>query len=216
MTEEILKNLGKAVLEGDAENILALADSAIDGGVPVEDVLKKGLIPGIRRVGELFNSGEYFLPELIVSGKTMQKAVDPLNPMLGNRGSSGAGKFLIGSVKGDAHDIGKNLVIMMLKNNGWDVTDLGVDIPPEQFCTALQAGDYDIFGMSSLLTMTMPSAAETIKVLEEAGLRDKVKIMIGGAPVTQDYADQIGADAYGRDAWEAVTKADKLLNEDKK
>jgi len=213
MSDEIFNNLSKAVIEGDADMTIDLTNSAIKDGIPAEDILKKGLIPGIRIVGEFFNNGKYFLPELIVSGKAMQEAVDHLNPLFSKGRASDAGKFLIGTVKGDAHDIGKNLVIMMLKNNGWDVTDLGVDISPEQFCSAVKEGDFDVCGISALLTMTMPSAAETIKVLEEAGLRDKVKVMIGGAPVTQEYADQIGADAYGSDAWEAVTKAERLLKE---
>jgi 5-methyltetrahydrofolate--homocysteine methyltransferase len=121
------------------------------------------------------------------------------------------GKFLIGTVKGDIHDIGKKIVIMMLKGNGWEVTDLGVDVPPEKVCEAIKNGDYDIFGMSTLITVTMPAARETINAIEKAGLRKKLKIMIGGAPVTQEFADKIGADGYAKDASEAVAKALRLL-----
>lgn len=213
MAGEELENLSKAVVEGNEEKILDLTKAALSNGISADDILKKGLIPGIRKVGELFNKGEYFLPELIVSGKAVQAAVDYLSPKFSKGKASGSGKFLIGTVKGDVHDIGKNIVKMMLKSNGWEVTDLGVDISPEQFCTAIREGDFDICGMSALLTMTMPQAAEAIKALKNAGLRDKVKIMIGGAPVTQEYAKQIGADAYGRDAWDALTKAEGLLKQ---
>ncbi|MBN1848191.1 MAG: corrinoid protein [Deltaproteobacteria bacterium] len=211
MSQEVFENLNKAVIEGDEDKILELTHSAIEQGLSPDDILKKGLIPGIRKVGELFNSGEYFLPELIVSGKAMEKAVQQLTPLFHGETASNTGKFLIGTVRGDVHDIGKNIVIMMLKSNGWEVTDLGVDIPPDQFCTAIREGNYNICGMSALLTMTMPAAEETIKALESEGLRDKIKVMIGGAPVTQEYADQIGADAFGKDAWDAVTKAENLL-----
>jgi len=213
MAGEELENLSKAVVEGDEEKILDLTNAALSNGISADDILKKGLIPGIRKVGELFNKGEYFLPELIVSGKAVQTAVDYLSPKFSKGKASGSGKFLIGTVKGDVHDIGKNIVKMMFKSNGWEVTDLGVDISPEQFCTAIREGDFDICGMSALLTMTMAQAAEAIKALKNAGLRDKVKIMIGGAPVTQEYAKQIGADAYGRDAWDALTKAEGLLKQ---
>ncbi len=213
MAGEELENLSKAVVEGDEEKILDLTKAALTNGTPADNILKKGLIPGIRKVGELFNKGEYFLPELIVSGKAVQVAVDYLSPKFSEGKASFSGKFLIGTVKGDVHDIGKNIVKMMLKSNGCEVTDLGVDVSPEQFYTAIKEGDFDICGMSALLTMTMPQAAETIQALRKAGLRDKVKIMVGGAPVTQEYAKQIGADAYGRDAWDALTKAEGLLKQ---
>jgi 5-methyltetrahydrofolate--homocysteine methyltransferase len=181
--------------------------------LPGIEIVQKGLVPGINTVGELFSSGEYYLPELIVCGKAMQAAVDLVEPILAEQGDSfQVGKFLIGTVKGDIHDIGKNIVIMMLKGNGWEVTDLGVDIAPERFCSAIKDGDYDIFGMSTLLTVTMPAAGETIEAIKDAGLRGRVKIMIGGAPVTQEFSDKIGADEYAQDAWEAVTKARDLVN----
>jgi 5-methyltetrahydrofolate--homocysteine methyltransferase len=211
MNEEIFKKLGGAVIKGNKNRTLELTKEAVNEGVPIKEIIQKGLIPGIRTVGDLFNKGEYFLPELIVSGKAMQSALDYLKPKTEKEEIFNAGKLLIGTVKGDVHDIGKNIVIMMFKSSGWKVTDLGVDISAKQFCDAVKGGDFDILGMSCLLTMTIPSAASTIKALKDAELRDKIKIMIGGAPVTQEYADQIGADAYGKDAWEAVIKAEALL-----
>ncbi|MEW6186114.1 MAG: corrinoid protein [Thermodesulfobacteriota bacterium] len=211
MSEKVFEDLSQAVIEGNEDKVLELTLSAIEQKLSPDDILKKGLIPGIRKVGELFNSGEYFLPELIISGDAMEKAIDRLTPLFRGGAAKDGGKFLIGSVRGDAHNIGKNIVTMMLKCNGWEVTDLGVDVPPEQFCAAIRDGAYDICGMSTLLTMTMPAVSDTIKALEREGLRDKVKVMIGGAPVTQEYADQIGADGFGKDAWDAVTKAENLL-----
>jgi 5-methyltetrahydrofolate--homocysteine methyltransferase len=211
MVEDVLGNLSVAVVEGDTAKTIATIDVALKEGIQPNDILRMGLFPGIRKVGELFNAGEYYLPELIVSGKTMQAAVNHLNPFIDKKSSQKVGKYVIGTVTGDVHDIGKNIVIMMLRSNGWEVTDLGVDIAPEQFCAAVKAGDFDILGLSALLTTTMHVLDETIKALEDAKLRDRIKIMIGGAPVTQKYADKIGADAYGRDAWEAVTKAEALL-----
>ncbi len=212
MVEEVFGNLSVAVVEGDTAKTIATIDAALKEGIQPNDILRKGLFPGIRKVGELFNAGEYYLPELIVSGKTMGAAVNHLNPFIDKQSSQKVGKYVIGTVTGDVHDIGKNIVIMMLKSNGWEVTDLGVDIAPQQFCEAVREWDFDILGLSALLTTTMHVLDETIKALEDAGLRDKIKIMIGGAPVTQKYADKIGADAYGSDAWEAVTKAEALLS----
>ena len=211
MVEDVLGNLSVAVVEGDTAKTIATIDVALKEGIQPNDILRMGLFPGIRKVGELFNAGEYYLPELIVSGKTMQAAVNHLNTFIDKKSSQKVGKYVIGTVTGDVHDIGKNIVIMMLKSNGWEVTDLGVDIAPKQFCEAVKERDFDILGLSALLTTTMHVLDETIKALEDAKLRDRIKIMIGGAPVTQKYADKIGADAYGRDAWEAVTKAEALL-----
>jgi 5-methyltetrahydrofolate--homocysteine methyltransferase len=141
----------------------------------------------------------------------MKAAVDELEPVLGRAGISSTGRYLIGTVQGDVHDIGKNIVIMMLEGNGWEVTDLGVDVSPEQFCDAVQEGNFDIVGMSALLTTTMVKQAETIKAFQTIGLKEIIKVMIGGAPVTQDYAEEIGADAYAADAVEAVRKAASLI-----
>jgi 5-methyltetrahydrofolate--homocysteine methyltransferase len=141
----------------------------------------------------------------------MDAAMDHLGPLFENEKTIVRGKFLIGTVKGDLHDIGKNIVTMMLKGSGWEVSDLGLDVPPDRFCKAVQEGDYDVLGMSALLTTTMDNVVLTMKALTDAGLRDKVKIMIGGAPVTQDFADYVGADAWGEDGWDAVVKAEEMI-----
>jgi len=207
-----LLNLRKAIIEGDARKTVELTKAAIKEEISANDILHKGLVPGIREIGELFGKGECYLPELIVSGKAMEAAIEQLEPLFGNGESFDTGRFLIGTVKGDVHDIGKKVVTMMLKGNRWKVTDLGVDISPERFCKAVKDGNYNILGMSALLTTTMPNAASTIRSLEDAMLRNKIKVIVGGAPVTQEFADKIGADAYGKDAWDAVIKAEKLLS----
>jgi 5-methyltetrahydrofolate--homocysteine methyltransferase len=166
----------------------------------------------MNQVGGDFESGQIFLPELLMAGDAMKASIQLLRPQLTSTGASYAGKYAIGTVEGDLHDIGKNIVVLMLEGNGWEVTDLGIDIAPARFCEEVKKGEYDILGLSALLTFTMPKMPETINVLKEAGLRDKIKVMVGGAPVNHSFADQIGADAYARDAVEAVTKAKALLN----
>ncbi len=210
MSGDIFAQLAEAVLEGNSKKALELTDIASKEGISANNIIQKGLIVGIKNVGDLFNKGDAFLPELIVSGKAMQAAIDYLKTKLDTGEPANPGKLLIGTVKGDIHDIGKNIVVMMFRSNGWDVNDLGVDISPKQFCEAVKEGNYDVLGLSALLTMTMPNIELTIKALVDMGLREKTKIIIGGAPITQEYADKIGADAYGKDAWEAVTKAETL------
>jgi len=164
------------------------------------------------RVGSSFEGGEIFLPELLMAGDAMKASIELLRPELSRKGGAYIGRYVIGTVRGDLHDIGKNIVGLMLEGNGWDVTDLGIDVPPERFCDVVEKGDFDILGLSALLTFTMSDMAEIARALKAAGLRDRVKLMVGGAPVTQSFADQIGADAYARDAVEAVAKAKSLLN----
>lgn len=211
MNEELFEILKKGVIDGDVENCLKSIKKGLDSGVSGEDILVKGLIPGINIVGKLYSEGEYYLPELLMSGKVMEESIRIFDPFLSKKGGERAGKFIMGSVKGDIHDIGKNIVIMMLKGNGWEVKDLGVDVPPEIFCEEVKNGNYDILGISTLLTITMPNAEKTINAIKQAGLRDKIKIMIGGAPVTKEFADKIGADEFATDAWEGLTKAQRLL-----
>lgn len=212
MSNDVFEKLTKAIIDGNEKDAVSLCKEAIEKGLTARSVLENGLLPGIRKVGELFSAGDYFLPELLISGMTMQAAVAELEPLLVADGSpSNAGKYLIGTVQGDIHDIGKNIVMMMLKGNGWAVTDLGVDVSPETICRTIAEGDYDVFGMSALLTVTMPMADETVKAIVKAGLRDKIKIMVGGAPVTQAFSDKIGADGYAKDAFEAVNKAFSLI-----
>lgn len=211
MMEDILLALAHAITKGDVDASSRLTTEALQAGLTAENILQGGLIPGIRETGALFGAGEIYLPELLVSGLAMESAVRLLEPAFGRKQAAPRGRFLIGTVAGDLHDIGKNIVVMMLKGSGWEVTDLGIDVPPERFCEAVAAGDYDVLGLSALLTTTMANIPLTIEALEKNRLRDKVRIIIGGAPVDQSFADEVGADAYGADGWDAVVKAERLL-----
>jgi 5-methyltetrahydrofolate--homocysteine methyltransferase len=206
-----LDEISRAIIRGDGDKALQLTKVALEERVPAKQILDNGLVPGIQRVGDLFESGEYYLPELVMAGDAMTRALELIDPILGKGDTPRIGKFLIGTVKDDVHDIGKNIVVMMLKGNGWEVTDLGVDIPPEEFCSAVEKGDYNILGLSALLTMTMDRAGETIEALKAAGLRGKIKIMVGGAPVTREWASKVGADGYAPDAPGAVKVAAALV-----
>ena len=207
-----LIELVNSVAEGDVSKAAELTHQALDAQIPAKEVLDKGLLLAMDRVGSSFEKGEIFLPELLMAGDAMKASIELLRPELAKKGASFVGKYAIGTVQGDLHDIGKNIVILMLQGNGWEVTDLGIDVSPEQFGDVIKKGDFDILGLSALLTFTMPKMAETISALKTAGLRDRIKVMIGGAPVTRSFADQIGADAYARDAVEAVAIAKSLLN----
>ncbi len=206
-----LGELSKAVIEGNSEAAFKLTKKALDANIHASEILDKGLIPGLREVGDRFEKGEYYLPELIVSGDAVAQALELLEPALSKEKEAHMGRYLIGTVQGDVHDLGKNIVIMMLRGNGWEVTDLGVDVSPAEFRAAVEKGGFQILGMSSLLTMTMPNAARTIEVLREAGLRDKVKIMVGGAPTTPEWAKKIGADAHAKDGPTAAKVAAALI-----
>jgi 5-methyltetrahydrofolate--homocysteine methyltransferase len=208
---DVLLDLNKAIVDGDVKGSEQLTVGAIEAGMSATEILQKGLIPGIRKIGELFGEGERFLPELIVAGRAMEASIQHLDPLFKQSESAARGKFLIGTVKGDLHDIGKNIVIMMLKGSGWEVTDLWIDVPPDEFCKAVADGDYDILGMSALLTTTIGSVTDTINALSEAGLRDGIKIIIGGAVVNQEFTDEVGADAWGQDGWDAVVRSEELL-----
>jgi len=206
-----LEKLKDSLISGDIEQTEALTEAALEAGVAAKEILDKGLIPGLDEVGRRFQEGEYFFPELLVSGEAMKKALARLKPALVKAGGATMGKYAIGTVKGDIHDIGKNIVIMMLEGNGWEVTDLGIDVPTETFVKVVREGDFHILGMSALLTTTIPHLAETIEALKAEGLRDKIKVMVGGVSVTPAYAQQIGADAYGKDAVDAVIEAKRLI-----
>ena len=208
----ILENLEQAVTRCDAGQTMSLVEKALAENVSADEIIKDGIIKGMKKVGDLFESGEYFLPELLVAGQVAQTALDYLEPMLPKDTTAARRKVLMATVKGDIHDLGKNIVIMMLKCNGFDVMDAGIDMAPERLCDLLAEGEYDVLGLSSLLTMTMPMIDETIKAVAERGLRERIKILIGGAPVTQEYADKVGADAFGKDAWDAVLKTSALLS----
>ena len=203
-----LGEIAKSIVEGNIGRAEELTKAAVDANTPAQEILDKGLVAAMEVVGDQFEKGEIFLPELLMSGEAGRTALKLLRPWLikqeGTR--SGAGKAAIGTVQGDIHDIGKNIVIMMLEANGWDVIDLGVDVAPEEFCKAVKENDFQVLGLSALLTGTMPAQERTIEVLKTARLRDKVKVAVGGALVTQRYADQIGADCYAADAAEVVKK----------
>jgi len=203
--------LTEAVVAGSSDTAVELTKKAMGAKVPAREILGTGLLPSMDIIGEQFEKGDVFFPELLMAANAMKAAVALLKPELSRTKGVTVGKYLIGTVPGDAHDIGKNIVIMMLEQNGWEVTDLGVDVPEERYCEVVREGDYDILGLSALLTFTMPMLADVIKALKDAGLRDKVKIMVGGAPVTQQVADDAGADAYAKDAVEAVKKAKSLI-----
>ncbi len=204
--------LTRAVVVGDSDASLELTKKAMDAGISATEILDRGLLPGMGMIGEQFEKQEIFFPELLMAADTMKATVALLGPELSKNKTPPIGKYVIGTVEGDAHDIGKNIVRMMLEQNGWEVTDLGTDVPTEKFCSVIEEGSFDILGLSALLTVTMHMMADVIKALKTTGLRGKVKIMIGGAPLTQSFADQIGADAYAKNAAEAARKAKSLVN----
>jgi 5-methyltetrahydrofolate--homocysteine methyltransferase len=209
---EILEQISTAVIEGDLDEITDLTEDALDEDMSADAILNKGLMPGMDHVGVEFKAGNMFVPEVLRSARTMQLSMDILKPLLAESGVKMVGKVLLGTVKGDLHDIGKNLVGMMCEGAGFEVKDIGKDVAPEVFVEAIKEYEPDVVGMSALLTTTMRSMESTIKILEEAGLRDKVKIMIGGAPVTQAFAEQIGADGYASNAASAAEMAKKFTS----
>ena len=208
----ILEQISTAVIEGDLDEINDLTEDALDEGLNAEEILNKGLMPGMDHVGVEFRAGNLFVPEVLRSAKTMQTSMNIIRPMLAETGAKTTGKVLLGTVKGDLHDIGKNLVGMMCEGAGFEVKDIGKDVEPQGFVDAVKEFEPDVVGMSALLTTTMRTMESTIKELEEAGLRDRVKVMIGGAPVTQAFADQIGADGYASNAASAADLAKKLVS----
>jgi 5-methyltetrahydrofolate--homocysteine methyltransferase len=205
------KAITEAVNKGDINKAVAETQKAIDAGGMVQAIIDEGLIAAMDEVGENFSKGTIFVPQMLRSAKTMQECMKLLEPLLKEGDVSTKGKVLIGTVKGDLHDIGKNLVSMMMEGAGFTVTDLGVDVSPEKFVQKAQEVEPDIVAISALLSTTMPAMPQTIEALQKAGIRDKVKVIIGGAPVTAKYAQEIKADSYGADAGSAVTEAKKLL-----
>jgi len=208
---EILSVISTAVIEGNLDDIVELTEDALDDGLEAQEILNNGLMLGMDYVGVEFKAGNMFVPEVLRSARAMQAAMDILNPLLAASGVKMVGKILLGTVKGDLHDIGKNLVGMMCGGAGFEVEDLGKDVAPEAFVEGVKKFEPDVVGMSALLTTTMRAMEHTIKALEEAGVRDKVKVMIGGAPVTQSFADQIGADGYASNAAAATDMAKKFV-----
>ena len=210
--DDQLKNIYDAILAGDNKATPEEVQNSLDAGKDASKILNEGMVPAMEEVGRLFEEGEYFVPEMLISARAMQAGLAVLQPHLVEEDVQPAGTVVVGTVKGDLHDIGKNLVCMMLEGGGFKIVDMGTDVSPEKFLAAIDEHNPDIIGMSALLTTTMPSMETTIDLLTEAGKRDGVKIMIGGAPVTQNYADQIGADGFAADASRAVALAKTLVS----
>ncbi|NQT55394.1 MAG: corrinoid protein [Desulfobacteraceae bacterium] len=206
------KSVMDTLIAGDESKLTGLVQNALNQGVAAKEILNQGLVAGMDIVGEKMETGDMFIPEVLRSAKVMRVAVEILKPLLGADDIIGKGKVVIGTVKGDLHDIGKNLVSMMIESAGFEVSDLGVDVPPERFVEEVNnRKNVDILCLSALLTTTMPMMKKTIDAVAESGLRDRVKIMVGGAPVTQKFADEIGADGYATDAGSAAKLAKALL-----
>lgn len=204
-----LKALADAIIKGDQNSAVEITKAALEEGTAAESVLNDGLIAGMDVIGARFKKNEVYIPEVLIAARAMKMAMEILEPELAKAGVKPRGKFLIGTVQGDLHDIGKNLVAMMLKGAGFEVIDIGVDAGSEKFVEHAKATDAELIGMSALLTTTMPSMEKTLKALKDAGI--SAKVLIGGAPVTQGYADKIGADGYSPDAASAVDMAKSLV-----
>ena len=206
-----LEKLKQSVIDGNAAGALGLTRQALEEHVPLELILNGGLIAAMSEVGKQFEAGTFYIPEMLIAARAMQTCMDVLKPLLAVTDAKPLATVVVGTVKGDLHDIGKNLVRMMLAGAGFDVVDLGTDVTPEKFVQAIREHGAKLVGLSALLTTTMISMGAIIKAIEQAGLRGQVKIMVGGAPVTEEYARQIGADGYAADASRAVTVAKSLI-----
>jgi 5-methyltetrahydrofolate--homocysteine methyltransferase len=210
--DQTLEPIYKAVLNGDKDAVTENVQTALDTGTDAGVILQEALIPAMGEVGRLFEAGEYYVPEMLIAARAMQAGLALLKPLLVDSDIKPTGKVVIGTVKGDLHDIGKNLVGMMLEGAGFEIIDMGTDVPPEKFITVINDEDVNILAMSALLTTTMPMMETTIKAVDEAGLRDAVKIIVGGAPVTNEYAEKIGADGFAPDASQAASLAKSLVS----
>ncbi len=210
--DQTLEPIYKAVLNGDKDTVTENVQTALDTGTDAGVILQEALIPAMGEVGQLFEAGEYYVPEMLIAARAMQAGLALLKPLLVDSDIKPTGKVAIGTVKGDLHDIGKNLVGMMLEGAGFEIIDMGTDVSPEKFIAAINDEDVDILAMSALLTTTMPMMETTIKAVDDAGLRDAVKIIVGGAPVTNEYAEKIGADGFAPDASQAASLAKTLVS----
>lgn len=204
---DTLKRMFDAVLAGDLDQAVAQVEAGLEEGLSPERMLKEGLVAAMAEVGDRFERGEYYVPEMLIAARAMQGGLNVLKPLLVEADIQPAGRVVIGTVQGDLHDIGKNLVAMMLEGAGYEIIDLGTDVAPEEFAQAARETGADFLGMSALLTTTMPQMRNTIEALEDMGVRDQVRVIIGGAPITQDYCEQIGADGFAPDASRAVALA---------
>lgn len=206
-----LNALNEAVLHGDWKTARAITEQALQAKVEPLTLLNDHLVPAMNEVGRRFECNQFFVPELLLAARAMKASLELLRPLLAERGTEPIGRAVVGTVKGDLHDVGKNLVASLLEGGGFEVIDLGVNVPPEKFVAAAREKNAQIVGLSALLTTTMPSMRSTVEAFKAAGMRDQVKILIGGAPVTQRFADEIGADGYGENAPSAVALARKCL-----
>ena len=206
-----LEELSNAIIEGNRIKTAEVTDQAIAEGIAPKTILDEGLIPGMNVVGEKFKNCEFYVPEVLVAARAMGAAMDKLKPLLAASDVEPVGKVAIGTVRGDLHDIGKNLVAMMLEGAGFEIHDLGVDCSPEDFVNAVKESGVNLIALSALLTTTMPAMQDTVEALEAAGVRENVKVIIGGAPVTDKFAEQIGADGYAADAASGVDLAKQVL-----
>lgn len=208
---DALTQLQEYVIDGRRKEVIELTQQLIDEGRKPDEILYDGLLPGMKVVGDRFEEGEYFIPEMLLAARSLNAGLDLLRPLLTDEDMKPTGKVIVGTVKGDIHDIGKNLVAVMLQGAGFQVIDAGVDVSPETFVELIREHEPDIVGLSALLTTTMPSMEDTIEVFKTEMVRDKIKVLIGGAPVTEEYALRIGADGYGRNATLAAQAAVKLI-----
>jgi 5-methyltetrahydrofolate--homocysteine methyltransferase len=209
--DSALEDLYECIIEGDMGSAPHLVQDALDNNIAPDLILNKCMIPAMAEVGRLFEEGDYFVPEMLISARAMQAGLSVLKPYLVDSGVEPIGKVVIGTVQGDMHDIGKNLVAMMMEGAGFEIIDLGVDVSPEAFIEAIQSNEAGVVAMSALLTTTMPKMKVIIEAIQEAGIRDSVRIVIGGAPVTAEYAEHIGADGYAQDASRAASKVKSLV-----
>ena len=209
---DILVKISEAVIEGDVDAIVGLTEQALGKGLSPQEILDDGLVSGMDHVGIEFKQGNMFIPEVLLSAKVMHASLDILEPLFAETGTRMVGRVVIGTTQGDLHDIGKNLVGMMMRGAGFEVFDLGTDVAADVFVEAVREKTPDIVGISALLTTTMAGMRDTIEALQEAGLRDQVKVMVGGAPVTRDFAQRIGADGYAPDAPTAVDMAKEFVS----
>jgi len=208
---DLLSSIAGGVEKGDDKQVVSLAKKALDSGMSALDILEKGLVPGIQALGKSFKEGTAYLPEVLIACRAMNRGVEVLKPGLAGVDIPNRGTVVIGTVEGDMHDIGKNLVKLMLESNGFQVEDLGADVVPDTFVSAARDRKANIVAMSALLTMTMVEMPAVIDALKEAGLRDRVKILIGGAPITREFADEIGAEGFAEDCASAVDEAARLM-----
>jgi 5-methyltetrahydrofolate--homocysteine methyltransferase len=206
-----LSVISRAVQDGDHNKVVQTVEAALKDSMPANDILEKGLVPGIQALGERFKDGEVFLPEVLISARAMNRGVEVIKPYFAEEEAKPRGTVVLGTIEGDLHDIGKNLVKMMLECNRFHVVDLGIDVPAASFASAAREHKADIVAVSSLLTVTMVNMPGVIEALEESGLKDKVPVMVGGAPLTREFADSIGAEGFAEDCASAVDEANRLM-----